>query len=88
MRVKVLKTLTVIAWIGLAISCMSMDSENIIPPLVIGGISLAWLFLIMVANSEDLDKKEKPHRNASFSKTNSIISDYSDNCNLKSKEGA
>lgn len=51
MRVTTIKGLTVLALITAVISGCCLDSESYIPMLTFG-ISIAWLLLICIANSD------------------------------------
>ena len=65
MRVKILKAITVIAWIVLLISALSMDSPDIRLPICGFIASICWLVLMMTVNSYDLNKyngQKKKHQ--------------------------
>lgn len=55
MKDKILKFITIVAWIVLIISMMSMDSQNITIPVICAIISISWILLIAIANSKDLN---------------------------------
>ena len=48
----ILKSITVIAFFAWGITACAMDSENINVLLIINFLSLAWLFLMALANGE------------------------------------
>lgn len=47
---KILKTITMAAVITLLLSACCLDGENVIIPLALGGVSLMWVVLIILAN--------------------------------------
>lgn len=51
MRVKTIKGLSVLALITAVISGCCLDSKSYVP-MITFGISIAWLFLICIANSD------------------------------------
>ena len=57
MRIKILKAITVIAWIIFILSLMAFDSEELTIPLCGLVSSTCWLSIMMTANSVDLDRK-------------------------------
>jgi len=50
---RILKTITTAAVITLLLSACCLDGENFIIPLALGGVSLMWIVLIIVANCEE-----------------------------------
>lgn len=51
MRVKIIKVITFFMAIALVISVMAIDSNSCIP-LITAGISLIWLCIIALANTD------------------------------------
>lgn len=47
---KILKTITTAAVITLLLSACCLDGENVIIPLALGGVSLMWIVLVIMAN--------------------------------------
>lgn len=47
---RILKTITATAVITLLLSACCLDGENVIIPLALGGASLVWVVLVVVAN--------------------------------------
>lgn len=62
MRVKILKVLTIIAFIVFILSACTIDSETWIPYIACG-VSSAWLFLIAIANSPKGSDGRGPRKN-------------------------
>lgn len=50
---KILKTITTAAVITLLLSACCLDGENVIIPLVLGGVSLMWVVLVVLANCQE-----------------------------------
>lgn len=49
---KILKTITTAAVITLLLSACCLDGENVILPVALMGVSLAWIALFTAANCE------------------------------------
>lgn len=47
---RILKTITTAAVITLLLSACCLDGENVIIPLVLGGVALAWISIFAAAN--------------------------------------
>lgn len=50
---KILKTITTAAVITLLLSACCLDGENVIIPLALGGVSLMWVVLVVLANCQE-----------------------------------
>lgn len=50
---KILKTITATAGIVLLLSACCLDGENVIIPLALGGVSLMWIVLVVLANCQE-----------------------------------
>lgn len=50
---RILKTITTAAVITLLLSACCLDGENVIIPLALGGVSLMWVILVILANCEE-----------------------------------
>ena len=51
-KITLLKVITVMAFIGWAVTACAMDSENINGLLAVNLICMAWLFLMALANGK------------------------------------
>jgi hypothetical protein len=49
---RILKTITTAAVITLLLSACCLDGENVIIPLALGGVALAWIAIFAAANGE------------------------------------
>lgn len=47
---RILKTITTAAVITLLLSACCLDGENVIIPLTLGGVALAWISIFAAAN--------------------------------------
>lgn len=56
MKNLILKTVTVLAFVGFWASIAMMDSENIIPFVIVMFVSLGWLFLFSKANERRIER--------------------------------
>lgn len=50
---RILKTITTAAVITLLLSACCLDGENVIIPLALGGVSLMWVVLVVLANCQE-----------------------------------
>lgn len=50
---RILKTITTAAVITLLLSACCLDGENVIIPLALGGVSLMWIVLVIMANCQE-----------------------------------